>query len=141
MRIFHLISGDLWAGAEVMYYRLLKGLLNYKNLELTAILLNEGKLADEIRKLGIPVNIVDETRLNFFEIVRNVRKIITLASPDIIHSHRQKENILAYLSAKSDKKIQLVCTQHGMPEPLSVKFKIIKHFILSKIHYYILLKI
>ena len=121
-----------------MYYRLLKGLLNYKNLELTAILLNEGKLADEIRKLGIPVNIVDETRLNFFEIVRNVRKIITLASPDIIHSHRQKENILAYLSAKSDKKIQLVCTQHGMPEPLRVKLKIIKQIFLTNYNNFIL---
>lgn len=140
MQICHIISGDLWAGAEVMTYQLLKGLKKYENMEISTILLNEGKLAEEIRKLGIPVNVVDETRLNFLEIVRNVRKIITLVSPDVIHSHRQKENILAYLSARSDRKIQLVCTQHGMPEPLSEKFKIIKHIILSKIHYYILLK-
>jgi glycosyltransferase involved in cell wall biosynthesis len=140
MRICHIISGDLWAGAEVMIYRLLKGLQNYKNMELSAILLNEGKLAEEIQKLGIPVDVVDETRLNFFQILRNARKIIMQTSPDVIHSHRMKENILAYLSAKSDKRMQLVCTQHGMPEPLRVKFKIMKNMILSKYHFFILSK-
>jgi glycosyltransferase involved in cell wall biosynthesis len=140
MKICHIISGDQWAGVEVMNYRLLKGLQCYKNLELSAILLNEGKVAVELRKLGIPVRVVEETRLDFYQIVRNVRAIIAETSPDIIHSHRLKENILAHFSAKSDKRIKLVCTQHGMPEPLKGKFKVIKRIILSKYHFGILSK-
>jgi hypothetical protein len=68
MIICYIVSGDLWAGAEVMIFRLLSGLIKYSDLELTVILLNEGKLAVEIRKLGINVNVVDEGRLNFFKL-------------------------------------------------------------------------
>jgi L-malate glycosyltransferase len=138
MRICHIISGDQWAGVEVMNYRLLKGLQNFRNLELSAILLNEGKVARELRKIGVPVEVVDENRMDILQIVQNVRKIITEISPDIIHSHRLKENILAYFTAKYDKRIKLVCTQHGMPEPLKGKFKILKRIILSKYHISIL---
>lgn len=134
-----MISGDLWAGAEVMDYRLLKGLQEFKNLELSAILLNEGKLAEEIRGLRIPVAVMDETRLNIFQILGQVRKTIKRTSPHIIHSHRQKENIIAYLSSRnSSKRIQLISTQHGLPEPLNVKFKIIKDTIVSKYNFHIL---
>ena len=141
MKLCYIISGDLWAGVEVMCYRLLKGLLNYNNLELSVILLNEGKLAEEIRKLKIPVYVVDETRLNFFQIVRNFRNIIIEISPDIIHSHRLKENILAYLSIKSETRwVQLLSTQHGMQEPLICKYKAIKQYVLTKYNYYIIVK-
>lgn len=140
MRICHIISGDQWAGVEVMNYRLLKGLQNFRNLELSAILLNEGKVAGELRKIGVPVEVVDETRMDIIQIVRNVRKIIAETMPDVIHSHRLKENILAYFTAKNDKRIKLVCTQHGMPEPLKGNYKILKRILLSKYHVSILSK-
>lgn len=140
MRICHIISGDLWAGAEIMNYRLIKGHQKFKNLEISAILLNEGKLAEGLRELGIPVTVVDESRLNTFQIAKKIREIVMHASPDIVHSHRTKENILAYFATKLDKRIQLVCTQHGMPEPLCIKMKRLQHVILSKYHLYILLK-
>ena len=139
MRVCHITSGDQWAGAEVMYYRLLRGLKEYKTIEQSAILFNEGKLAEEIRKLGIPLWIIDETRLNFFRMVGNFRKILNDISPNILHSHRIKENIFAYLSViSSNKNISLIATQHGMPEPIVFKFKIIKHFLLSKFNYFVL---
>ena len=140
MRICHIISGDLWAGAEVMVCRLLKNLLNYGDLEITSILLNEGKLAEEVRKLGIPVTVVDETQLNFLQIARNIRRITMQIAPDIIHSHRRKENLLAYVAARSNSDIQMVCTQHGMPEPLMMKYKRLQNAILSRYHQYILMK-
>jgi len=141
MQIIQIISGDLWAGAEVMYYRLQKGLYNFQDINLTSILLNEGKLAEEIRNLGIPVIVVDETRLNFFQILRNIENIVRQISPDIIHSHRMKENILAYMSVRNyDKKIHLISTQHGMLEPLREKLKWMKETILTKYNYYILSK-
>jgi len=141
MRIFQIISGDLWAGAEVMYYMLLKGLLKHNNIQLSAILLNEGKLAEEVRKLGIQLEIIDETRLNFFQMIKKIRSITRDLSPDIIHSHRLKENILAYYANNSgNKKISLITTQHGMPEPLSKKLKFLKDMALSKYNIHMLLK-
>src|SRR6185436_12124929 len=37
--------------------------------------------------------------------------------PDVLHSHRYKENILSYVVSRALKKtVSLVATQHGMPE-------------------------
>ena len=73
LKVCHIISGDLWAGAEVMAYHLLKGLRPYGDLSITtAIVLNEGRLAEELRKQGITVNVVDESKssfLNLFKII------------------------------------------------------------------------
>jgi glycosyltransferase involved in cell wall biosynthesis len=137
MRICHIISGDLWAGAEVMGLRLLTGLSEIKGVEISAILLNEGKLAREIRYLGIPINMVDETRLSFFQIKNRFREILRKFKPDIVHTHRLKENILGYLSSRNaGRVIPLVCTQHGLDEPqLRLKWKLMSRanlYILSR---------
>ena len=114
--ICHIISGDLWAGAEAMAYHLLKGLRAYNNLDLCAIVLNNGKLAEELKEIGIKVQVVDERKRSFFNILLAIRKIIRKHPPDIIHSHRYKENILAYLSSRLIPSVKLFSTQHGMPE-------------------------
>jgi len=118
LKICHVISGDLWAGAEMMCLRLLTGLCGIKGAELSAILMNEGKLAREIRKLGVPVEIVDETRVNIFRALRQVQEILLNTRPEILHTHRQKENILTFLASKKARlRIPLICTQHGLDEP------------------------
>jgi len=127
VRICHVISGDLWAGAEVMGLRLLTGLAGMKEVELSAILLNEGKLAWEIRTLGVPIDVVDEAQLNFFQIYKRFHENLRMFQPDIVHTHRLKENILGYLSSrKAGRGISLICTQHGLDEPrLHWKWKLL----------------
>lgn len=116
LKICHIISGDLWAGAEVMAYHLLRGLKSLGDLSITAIVLNEGKLAEELRKQGITVNVVDESKSSFLNLFKIIKKILDKSPPDIIHSHRYKENFLAYLTSRSIHGIKLIGTQHGMPE-------------------------
>ena len=140
MKVCHIISGDLWAGAEVMVYYLLKNLEENEGLEISAILFNEGKLASHIRDLGIQVNVVDETKYNIFQIVREIKNIFIQRPPDIIHSHRYKENILAFLSSLFNKNIRFVCTQHGMPEYIGGNNKV-KYTILHRINIYLLSKL
>jgi len=130
-----LTSGDLWAGAEVMALRLISGLAEEKGVEISAVLLNEGKLARKLNNLGIPIDVVDETRSNFFQINKRIHEILRKFKPDIVHTHRLKENILGYLaSRKSGLEIPLLCTQHGLDEPqLRLKWKL-----LSRVNLYIL---
>jgi hypothetical protein len=48
---------------------------------------------------------------------------------------------LAYLSVKNiESKIVLISTQHGMPEPVRMKWKILKEICLLKYNIYILSK-
>ncbi|PWB63379.1 MAG: glycosyltransferase [Deltaproteobacteria bacterium] len=99
-----------------MDYHLLRHLKRREDLGLSAILLNEGMLADKIRELGIPVNVIEESGRSFYQLVRDAGGVLDLESPDILHSHRYKENILAYLSSRRRNGIRLVGTQHGLPE-------------------------
>ena len=137
MRICHVISGDLWAGAEVMGFRLMAGLSENPAVELSAVLMNEGELARKIRTLGVPVDVLDETRLDFFQIKKRFHEILMKQKPDIVHTHGLKENILGYLSSRNaGRGIPLVCTQHGLDEPqYRLKWKVLSianRYILSR---------
>ena len=117
LRVCHIISGDLWAGAEVMAYHLLKGLRAYADIDIVAIVLNPGRLTKKLGEIPIRCVVIDEKRLSLFRIVREIKRVTDSYSPDVIHSHRYKENVLAYVCALTKKKRpRLFATHHGMPE-------------------------
>jgi len=118
VNVLHLASGDLWAGGEVVVYQIIKGFRRLDNCTITAVFLNDGQLAREVQALGVKVFIVDEETNSFFFILKTLRRIVRNISPDVIHSHRYKENLLSYLSAKGYRDIKLISTQHGLPEKL-----------------------
>jgi len=63
MRICHLASGDLWAGAEVQVLNVCRGLLDTGAVDVSAIILNNGRLANELRSVGVDVSVMDEQKL------------------------------------------------------------------------------
>ncbi len=111
-----LASGDLWAGAEVMVYQLACGLKKIKHVKILVVLLNNGRLAEELKGAGVEVVIIDEVQLSIAGLTRRLYNITKGFSPRIIHSHRYKENLLAWLVTRVMRKVRLVATQHGMPE-------------------------
>ena len=121
LMVYHIISGDLWAGAETMAFNLLSCLKDLPDLELTVILLNEGMLADKLREIGIRVHVIDESRYSLPEIIAKTRNIIGDFYPDLIHSHRYKENLIAFLITLFKSRVRLVSTLHGLPEQLVKK--------------------
>lgn len=116
LRVFLLASGDLWAGAEVVIYQLASGLIETEGVDLRVILMNRGRLAEELARLGVRVHIVDETKYSFLKSIGIIRGLIKEFAPDIIHSHRYKENVLAWCASRGLPGCRLVATQHGMPE-------------------------
>ncbi|MEJ2044631.1 MAG: glycosyltransferase [Reinekea sp.] len=120
LKILHIISGDLWAGAEVQAYTLLKHL--QPHCTINAIVLNKGILADKIESLGIPVTILDENQLSFLQIFKRTRQVIRQTRPNIIHTHRQKENILGAIANATTNRAKCLRTVHGAPE-FSVDFR------------------
>ena len=121
VKVCHIVSGDLWAGAEVMVFQLLKGLAACPDIVPSAIVLNEGRLAAEIRSLGIPIRVIDERVNSFPRILREAKEWLRSDPPDCLHSHRYKENLLAWLLNRGMKGVRLFATQHGMPEILGDK--------------------
>jgi glycosyltransferase involved in cell wall biosynthesis len=117
LSVCHVASGDLWAGAEVQIATLLKYLVRDGGLELSAILLNDGRLAEEIRQLGVELLVIPESRIGFLGILRRAAKFLRGRKMHILHSHRYKENLLAAMLALRFQIPHIVQTLHGMPEP------------------------
>lgn len=113
-RVLHVISGDLWAGAEAQAATLLKHL---KPLcDVSAVLLNEGELATRLRAYDIPVTVFDESTLSTWQILQKLRQHMKQLKPDVVHTHRQKENIVGAIANSTTVKARCVRTVHGAPE-------------------------
>ncbi len=115
--VCHIVSGDRWAGAEVQVAALLKYLKRETNLSLSAMVLNPGRLADEIQGCGIETRVISESEHGFRAIARYAREYLRDRNIQILHSHRYKENLLAALLAWRLDIPHVVRTQHGLPEP------------------------
>ncbi len=117
MNICHLISGDLWAGAEVQAYTMMTALSEIGDFNLSAIVLNRGKLAEKLAESGIEVSVVDESTSGFIALKRQIREIASEGNIDVLHTHRYKENIVGAMIKRRAGVRGLVQTVHGMGEP------------------------
>lgn len=129
--VCHIVSGDRWAGAEVQVAALLKYLRRETSLSLTAIVLNPGRLADEIKGCGIETRVFPESQHGFLTTARYAVKYLRDKNIQILHSHRYKENLLAALLAWRLHIPHVVRTQHGLPEPQSGLRRLKQGLILS----------
>jgi L-malate glycosyltransferase len=113
LRILHIISGDLWAGAEVQAYTLISELVRMPDTEVAAVVMNEGRLADKLCAIGIRVDVINERKLGPLQIWLRLRRLLKSWRPDVIHTHREKENILGMLANRACRNVPLVRTMHG----------------------------
>lgn len=116
LKVLQIISGDLWAGAEAMSFQLLKGLQQDPDILLSVVLLNSGHLLDLCAAHGITTFLVDEKKLSFVNIVKYITAIAGDFEPNVIHSHRYKENMIAASVQMLCGMPRLVATQHGRME-------------------------
>lgn len=116
LKVLQIASGDLWAGAEVQFYNLCRKLNEFQGIRLYAILLNQGTLVDELTKAGVHVIVLNEQALSSFAILKRLAVIVSRLQPDIIHSHRLKENVLAGISSFLSPGTNCITTIHGAPE-------------------------
>jgi glycosyltransferase involved in cell wall biosynthesis len=115
--ILSIFSGDLWAGAEVMIHNLLAQLRDSSRLRPVALSLNEGSLTECLRRLPIETHVIAESRCSFPHIVFAAGRRFHGQHIDVIHSHRYKENLLAYLLSLILRPKLLLTTVHGLSEP------------------------
>ncbi len=119
IKVCHLAMGDLWAGAEVQLLALMKYLARLPGYEWTVILFNEGKLADELRKLPVSLTVIPESHYNPLTIAYHVAKQLRQIRPDIVHTHKYKDSVLGALVARCLQVPRVVRVVHGMPEPFN----------------------
>jgi len=116
MKVVHIASGDLWAGAEAQIFTLLSTLKKRDDIQLHAIILNPGELAQRLNGIDIATTVLDESKLSSLDIFLALRRLLTNIKPDVIHSHRKKENILATMANLTTIRCPSVSTIHGAQE-------------------------
>lgn len=116
LSVCHVISGDLWAGAEVQVYNLCSALQSVAEMRLSAVLFNEGTLSERLRQLGIPVTVADEKTLNPLAITRKIAGHCKHHNVDVVHTHGFKENVLGVFAKWFARVKASVRTVHGNPE-------------------------
>ncbi|MDT8452091.1 MAG: glycosyltransferase [Gammaproteobacteria bacterium] len=123
MKILHMASGDLWAGAEVQLYHLARELAASSQVDLMIVLLNDGQLANALRAIGVQVIILDESSLSGLSILIHLYRLVLKFKPDVIHTHRSKENVIGGLVAFITRTAS-VRTAHGANEFADQKFNL-----------------
>lgn len=117
VRVCHVAVGDLWAGAEVQLAALVHDLVKRPGLEISAVLLNQGRLFGELQKAGIEVTVFPEADWTATTIFRYLFRYLRSYSIDLIHTHKYKDNILGTMAAKLVGIPYVVRTVHGLSEP------------------------
>jgi glycosyltransferase involved in cell wall biosynthesis len=96
---------------------LLAQLIKCADLRLSVVLFNTGRLEREIRELGVPVSVYPERNWRsskiFSELVRRWR----ISQPQIVHTHKYKDTILAVPAARLCGVPVVIRTVHGLSEP------------------------
>lgn len=135
LRVLHIASGDLWAGAEVQLYHLAKALNTTKGVTLKVLLLNPGELQQRLQAKGIDVDVLDESQHGLFNLFTEGKQIAKTFKPDIIHTHRYKENILGSFIAKQLPGTRSIRTVHGAQEIDSPWWRFDQRLIQALDHY------
>lgn len=116
MRVLHIASGDLWAGAEVMLYNLVRAQRRLPGMQVAVIVLNDGRLAHSLRDLGTSTVVLPESRLGVGRLIQAACAVMREFSPDIVHTHRVKEDLIGGVAAALAGKARCVRTVHGLDE-------------------------
>lgn len=116
LRVLHVTSGDLWAGAEVQVHQLLRELARRPDIEVRVALFNDGELARRLRSDGVAVTIIDESRMGGLAIAGQLHRLMREFRPQLIHTHRSKENLLGLLANTFSVRAPMVRTIHGANE-------------------------
>jgi len=119
VRVCHVMTADLWAGAEVQLATAASYLVERDDIELSAVLFNDGWLAAELRRLGVAVEIVDEQRCSAMRIVARLARVLRRRRIDLVHTHRGKDNVLGSIAAVLAGVPRIVRTVHGLTEPMT----------------------
>tara|TARA_R110002072_G_scaffold175601_2_gene331480 strand:+ start:14817 stop:15929 length:1113 start_codon:yes stop_codon:yes gene_type:complete len=114
--VTHVVSGDLWAGAEVQVYSLCRALQATDQVSPTAVVFNTGILHDKLLELDIPVTLADETKLGPIAIARAIASHCKEHKTGIVHTHGFKENVLGIIGKELARVPISVRTVHGNPE-------------------------
>lgn len=112
----HVVSGDIWAGAEAQVYQLILALQANQTVTPTAVLFNDGALLQKLKTAGVCVTLANEAVKSPMGVINDLCRHFKEYQTDIVHTHGFKENVLGTIAQKISRVPRSVRTTHGNPE-------------------------
>lgn len=134
MNILHIISGDLWGGAETMAYSLCVELSKDPHNSINVILFNHGKLEKHLSDSGVSTLVLDERKYSNLQILLKTLSYIKTIAPDIIHTHKHKENVIGSFASLITR-TPSIRTVHGESEH-EITLKDGSKYLFKKLNYF-----
>jgi glycosyltransferase involved in cell wall biosynthesis len=128
LHVLQVVSGDLWAGAEKQLLTLVRALHLGKGVMVSVVLMNGGRLEQELNHAGVRVVVLDETQHSALQLLYLLTRCIRELQPDVVHTHRSKENVLGAFAALRCG-VPSMRTAHGAAEHAVPLYKLHKLFI------------
>lgn len=116
MHVVHILSGDVWGGAETQVHALIRALRATDEIDVSVLLFNHGLTAQRLSECGIAIHVFDEARQGPVGLVVAFARWLRRVRPDALHSHGYKECVIGTLAARLAGGIPCVRTVHGWIE-------------------------
>lgn len=110
MKVLHLISGGDTGGAKTHIINLLCGLKDKVEVKLVCFI--DGPFAEDLKKHGIDVEVIEQRSRFDFSVVNKLKDIIESENYEIVHSHGARANLISYF-LKKKVKAKFITTVHS----------------------------
>jgi len=115
-KVCHISTADVQGGVESQIRLFLSLAKADPRYEFHILLFNSGMLADELRRMGLPVHIIPETRWNQLQLLLQMRRIFASNRFEIVHTHKYKDHILGGIASVIAGVPTRIPTVHGLTE-------------------------
>lgn len=131
MNVVHVMTGDLWAGAEVQLYETLMNIPDELSDTVSVVLFSNGELARKLFDKNINISVIDEDNHSAISIMSQLVGYLNTKRPGIVHVHDYKSHVITSLAIyKSSTKPVMVRTLHGL-KVVPKTLKMLKSYALS----------
>jgi|26BtaG_2_1085354.scaffolds.fasta_scaffold00071_10 glycosyltransferase involved in cell wall biosynthesis len=114
--VTHIVSGDIWAGAEAQVFQLVQRLSENKMVTPSVVVFNTGALYQKLKDIGVYVEVANEKELGPVALIKAIKKHLIRHKTHVVHTHGFKENILGTIAQQLAGVPNSLRTVHGNPE-------------------------
>jgi glycosyltransferase involved in cell wall biosynthesis len=116
-RVTHVASNPEYAGLERHVASLIATLQRVGGVEPSLVVFHDGRLVEEVRGLGVPVEVVPLRWVFDAKAITRLAQILRSWKIDCLHSHGYKANVIGALAALRADIKAIVRTEHSRMEP------------------------
>lgn len=137
LKVCHVASGDLLAGAEVLLLNLVRASSRETLSRTLFVVLNNGVFSRKLIEQGVKVLILEEKGFPAdIQIVFNLAQFLKQEGVQVVHTHGYKSNVIGGIASRLTGSPLLIRTEHGKP-PTALGYGFSKTTIFSLLDYFV----